>query len=285
MDPNDPRHGTYSGGQAHIRGKTPMCDPCHTAHLRYRRRRRYDEALGRPRMTDASPVIRHLERLRSLGVTVRDIAQNSGVSDSTIDELLNRPRDTIRADNAAALLSTTPPPTPTGLVPSLGTIRRIRALSRLGWAMRDIERVSGVKLHTLREISSAEPPHVKVSNAEGVAAAYAELCMALPPSGRTASQVRSKAAAKGWPPPLAFDDIDDPTTHPSGVLTSKTRDHKPKDVVEEAVVLALVQGRPVESNRAEKVEAMRRWLAAGRSERSLCSLHGWHEGRYGRNAA
>ena len=42
----------------------------------------------------------------------------------------------------------------------------------------------------------------------------------------------------------------------------------------------LLDGQRVPSTVAEKHEAMAQWLAAGRSERSLCALHGWKEGRY-----
>lgn len=44
-DPNDPRHGTYRGWQAHHRAKgAPACDPCTRAHREYNAK--YD--LGRP---------------------------------------------------------------------------------------------------------------------------------------------------------------------------------------------------------------------------------------------
>lgn len=219
MTPDDPRHGTYPGGQAHIKAgdKLKTCPPCHQAFLRYRRRRRYDISLGRPRQVPTGPVVDHLHRLRDRGVTVLAVAEMAGVSTSLIDELLNRPRPMMRSDNAAALLATKPDPVPSGHTVGIGTIRRIRALGAIGWSMADIERASGgkVKLETLRDISSTERPTVTTQTRDAVAAAFEKLCMTTP-IGRTAAQVRVKAAQKGWPPPLAYNDIDDPNEEPRG---------------------------------------------------------------------
>jgi hypothetical protein len=175
-----------------------------------------DAAFGRPRMVPSRPVTEHLRNLRASGVIVSAIAERAGVSSSLIDELLNRPRELIRSDNASALLATKPEPAPFGYVAGIGTIRRIRALGAIGWSMRDICQASSgaVSIESLRDINSVERPFVLTRTHVAVAAVYEELCMRTPPSGRTASQVRVKAAMKGWLPPLAWDDIDDPAEQP-----------------------------------------------------------------------
>lgn len=288
MDPLDPRHGTYAGGQAHTRAREKMCDPCHEAHLRYRRQRSYDIFRGRTRTVPTGPVIEHLQTLRTQGVSVRVIAARSGVSESLVDELLSRPREVIRRDNAEALLGTNPQPTRMGYVPAVGTIRRIRALARIGWSMQEVARASGgrVRLDTLRAVNSVEPEKVRYVTKEAVDDAYRELCMRIPPKGRTPSQVRTRAIRKGWLPPLAYDDIDDPREAPVvPVPATRAADGKllPQDKadVDESVVLRLLDGdTTIQSTRAEKVEAMRRWLSWGRSEKSLCAIHGWKDSRY-----
>lgn len=52
------------------------------------------------------------------------------------------------------------------------------------------------------------------------------------------------------------------------------------DRLDEVVVDRLVALRRVPASRAEKVEAMHRWLLMGRSEKSLCEAHGWRTSRY-----
>ncbi len=46
------------------------------------------------------------------------------------------------------------------------------------------------------------------------------------------------------------------------------------------IVDRLLAGEHLKSNRAEKEEAMRRWLANGGSEAELCRIHGWKTDRY-----
>jgi hypothetical protein len=106
---------------------------------------------------------------------------------------------------------------------------------------------------------------------------YERLCMTLP-TDRYAKRTRAHAARKGWAPPLAWDDIDDPAERPAGRYNER-RHH---DDIDPAVVDRLLAGKPTRSTRAERDEAMRRWKAMGRPERALCEALGWKDGRYGK---
>jgi hypothetical protein len=99
-------------------------------------------------------------------------------------------------------------------VPSIGVIRRVRALMRIGWRSADIAEVCGW--------SSAEAvtnlmrrKYVNHKTAATIRAAYDQL------SGTPGASIvaRRRAEAAGWPPPLAWDDIDDPNARPVGVRT------------------------------------------------------------------
>lgn len=155
-------------------------------------------------------------------------------------------------------------------IDATGTIRRIRALMALGWRYRDIDNLAGY------QTSRASWAHnlvvqqrVHIDTAERVARIYDELSMSRGPSNR----LRNLAAKNGWAPPLAWDDIDDPAEQPK---LGGNRD----DQIDRVIVDRLLAGERVASSSAEKVEAMRRWLATGGSERSLCRMHGWKDGRY-----
>lgn len=271
------------------------------------------------------------------------------------------------------------------LVDSLGTSRRIHALMAIGWT------AAGIAAHgpwatgdALLEL--AKRPRVHIDNRDAVARIYDQLCMTPGPSDHT----RRRALAKGWAPPLAWDDIDldtkpsalcavDDCPRPlsrrgwcemhyrrwqrSGTTTGtgktgrprgddasynavhlrlgrergKAREHscscgreaqtwsydhgdsaalldergrpystdldhyqplcvpchnrrdkqakRDREAADDqdfdpVVVDRLLTGNRVPSTRADKVEAMRRWMATGRSQRSLCRVHGWQESRY-----
>lgn len=153
-------------------------------------------------------------------------------------------------------------------VPAIGTQRRIQALMVLGWTSRDIaERCGWATPQAVTELLTARR-FIQRSTAALVAAAYDELSMRPGPS----AQNRVRCRRKGWAPPLAWDNIDDPDEVPN--FGGRDTD------VDPVVVERLLSGRRIPSTQAEKVEAMRRWLAQGRSEKSLCDAHGWKYGRY-----
>lgn len=105
-------------------------------------------------------------------------------------------------------------------VPSIGTVRRVRALMALGWRGPEIADAAGVSINTLRSIDYHGSTVVLAETARLVAMAYDRLSMTVP-EGAYANRTRILAAHRGWHPPLAWDDIDNPdeeprTTAPNG---------------------------------------------------------------------
>lgn len=96
------------------------------------------------------------------------------------------------------------------LVDTTGTVRRLRALMAIGWtAERIAEHGPWDTGEALLIISKRDTVHVDTR--DRVAAIYEQLCMTPGPSART----RRYAASKGWAPPLAWDNIDDPDETPA----------------------------------------------------------------------
>jgi hypothetical protein len=167
-----------------------------------------------------------------------------------------------------------------------GTRRRIQALMALGWSTRELDKMLGRRPSYVYRVLTGEGD-VYLTTANMIADLYDRLCMTRPRPATTegAAIVRrnvNMAARRGYVPPLAWNNIDDPDEVPAATTDPHGRN---RDDLDPVVVDRLVAGEHVESTRAERDEAMRRWRAAGRSERSLCELFGWHEGRYGRDAA
>lgn len=93
------------------------------------------------------------------------------------------------------------------MVDATGTRRRLRALVALGWPSTYLKTRIGAA-HIIFTDSAVVHPRT----AARVRALYDELGGTLGPAPRS----RTYAAAKGWPPPLAWDDdtIDDPAATP-----------------------------------------------------------------------
>lgn len=270
MTPDDPRHGTVAGAMQHWRDSEPVCLPCSKAHRRYAILCEIDRAKGNPRLTrlgeDAHAVI--------AGTTRTQLARATGLTPHKLSRLFysgpdtrvnRRTRDRILAARRGYYWT------------AIGIQRRLRALCAIGWSMRALEQETGDlgSGQLLRLLTRPSPQFVCRDFAERIIAAYERLSMT-PREGRGATRARNRAAANGWAPPLAFDDIDDPDERPSS-MDDTPRSH---DDVDPTNVERLLLGEHVDSTHAEKVEAMRVWLSWGKSENSLCEMHGWRASRY-----
>lgn len=94
-------------------------------------------------------------------------------------------------------------------VDALGTRRRIRALQAIGWRLRDISDDAGLPFKAMARYVVTDL--VSRHTADRIAAAYERLSMTPGPNGKAVRH----AARQGWPPPLAYDNIDDPLEQPT----------------------------------------------------------------------
>lgn len=169
-------------------------------------------------------------------------------------------------------------------VSSVGTARRMQALVALGWSFKTLGDMLQVSHDQARKWAWQTDTIIRATSAQRVAVVYDRLCMTPAPDSRNAKYARTVAARNGWVPPLAWDDIDDHDETPSPAWQPRcaTSTIQAKEY-DEVVVLRLLDGDTTiaaSATKAEKVEALRRWMSWGRPERELCGIFGWHEGRY-----
>lgn len=244
---------------------------------RYRKTRALKLLRGEPTsLTDATDAAAHIRAMFDLGWSFNALEQMAGgaVSSVTLNNLADARHPTVERNTHAAATSIpwTLAPTPlvddTAHVPTIGAARRVHALMRLGWPHAEL-RARGIESSHL---SRGTYRQMTAGKWRKVDAVYRELCMSVGPSTTTATRAR----AAGHASPLAWDDhIDVPDARPVGATkpgTDKAIDH--------VVVARLVAGERVPSTPAEKREAMRRWVADGKSARSLAVMHGWNDMRY-----
>lgn len=140
-------------------------------------------------------------------------------------------------------------------VPSIGSVRRIQALMRLGWTgtylceLLDLRRPN-LPVHT-------RYPTVRIATAEKIKQVYEDLLAAdvEGPSQRT----RDRAALHGFFPPQAWQglDIDHPDTVPHYDWTEPTVEIESLDQI---AIERAVSGERVTLTRAERIEAVKRLL-------------------------
>lgn len=200
----------------------------------YRRRR----AAGQTATVDAAVVRAHIEALREQGVTLRRIAAVSGVTRPTLYALMVGqpskglpPTRRVTHGVARRVLAVTvrdaalPVPDLDTLsdlarVNAVGPRRRVHALVALGWSLQQCADRLGIARRQLQDVLLVGD-QVSARTARAIRDLYDALCWEAPPADtrwQRSAVTRSKAMAraKGWPPPLAWDDdtIDDPAAGP-----------------------------------------------------------------------
>lgn len=132
-----------------------------------------------------------------------------------------------------------------------GITRRLQALRALGWTNSQIARLTGLYRATIRRIINDPHCMITPATARAITLTY-ERAAHHPPQPRTAQQeaavdqVRRSALDRGWAPPMAWDDIDDPRETPTGIRrpgVSATAD------VDEAILLLQLGTSPDEVTR------------------------------------
>jgi hypothetical protein len=106
---------------------------------------------------------------------------------------------------------------PSAFTHNVGTVRRLQALAVLGWPCQALGQHLGCSEQAVERMRSGRIPTVYVRTAARIAALYDELSMTPGPSALTAERSR----AKGWLPPLAWDEraLDVPEAAPASTPT------------------------------------------------------------------
>lgn len=218
LTPDDPRHGTYAGVVAHRKEGSKVCEPCKRARTKYAKQTRLNRLEGKPGHVSAAAVRRHLERLRAAGYSADEIPRLSGVSLGTVHRLLGDPDARVTRRVARQILAVPLPfPDEPVHVPKRGytdhgwiVARRLRALVAIGYTFQDLEDETGVARWRLRELANEGDGRVRCTTYWAVVDTYSRLSM----HPRDNAEARRTARERGWFPPFAWDDIDDPAERP-----------------------------------------------------------------------
>jgi hypothetical protein len=158
-------------------------------------------------------------------------------------------------------------------VPRTGTRRRLQALAAIGWTSTDLAVRLGVDRTAVSENMRYEGP-VLVTTAARTRALYDELSMTPGPS----AIARARALAKGWAPPLAWDDdtIDDPKAKP--YRQTKYEQTQTYRTVDEVAVERVLAGEVLELTEAEREVVVERLARLGLADGQIADRIGvWTE--------
>lgn len=226
MSKRNPRPHTTADWRCYIDGcRLPEC---REAWREYGANRNKQIAYGRVKTAhyvDSAPARARVAELKEQGIGQHAIAEGTGLHKTTLARVMRR--DRIWSTTADAILGFTPRVADLKArvkIDGTGTRRRLRALNAIGWTNTQLALRLGCSAENVRGIVAAYDSlngHVTAGTARKVAALYDELWDQAPPAPDAYHRAENekckrRAAARGWAPPLAWDDatIDDPTAEP-----------------------------------------------------------------------
>lgn len=193
-----------------------------------------ERARGHRRYVPADNTRARLQGLVDANVSLRTIARASALSDTSVGRLVSGEQRFVRRTTArrvAALRFADVFEQAGGNVPSVGATRRVQALMAIGWRKSDLE-AAGVPASNL--ITRPDREWVAATGWRRTRDVYDRLSMTPGPS----QVCRDRARARGYLPPLAWDDdtIDDPRAVPATAAAG------PREVDQVAVDRAVAAG-------------------------------------------
>lgn len=197
------------------------CRACTDAATAWARRFQHARSQGRSLTVPIEPLRAHLDRLRTLGMTQREVAEASGVSQGTIRNIVEgrvRRCSHVTASRLIGVRDRTI--AGHGEVPAVGTVRRLRALACIGYDSLDLAPLLGCSAAYVRTLRRGQYRTVHATTHDTVRAAWDSLQSTPNPAGRRAIGF---ARRHQWAPPAAWDDgygphgIDNPDAEPIGV--------------------------------------------------------------------
>ncbi len=270
------QHGTHL---AHDKDGC-RCPECVAAARRHGKQQAYRTATGTSSYVPADRARSHVRALPD-ALTVGQIERRSGVNRTAIRVLIGDfpgrpPVRRITRTTEAALLAVTAQRVgdeSDGLVDATGTRRRLRALVALGWPLKHLQLRLGFSTRTVwllaGSTASDEAALVNVRTRDAVRRLYDDLSLTIPAPGRATTRARNIAGARGWPPPLAWDDdlIDDPAATPADCATTAP-------VIDHVAVELAVEIGGVHLNREERLLTVERLARAGLSDAEIAQRVG-----------
>jgi hypothetical protein len=211
-----PPHGTpgrYQGLRRHNRWQACRCNLCRAAALRTAKTQELRRLRGIPAYVDRSIVAAHVRLLLAAKWDRQTIADTAGVSRKTVFNVLNSTRANVQIGTAQALLKLRPEDAPSWR-PAFGAMRRVRALSAMGWPLWWTAEQAGLSETGIRDICSGRTQMVSRERFDAIDRVYRAHAMRLGPS----DVARTVARAKHWATAAAWNDIDDPNDQPHSVI-------------------------------------------------------------------
>jgi len=197
------------------------CAKCRQAMADYSRLRYREMAYGRWQANEpAAASEAQIKAWHAAGFTLRDLIQATGLPEKVISDLLYGLRKSVRGVTAQAIREAQPTRIATSRIPAVGSMRRLQALTWVGWPLIEVSARSGVSKSILSQARGGHRRMLAYGTHQSIVAVFDELWDQAPPDNQASRDAAARARREGWAPPAAWDDdtIDDPRAKPFGLV-------------------------------------------------------------------
>jgi len=164
-----------------------------------------------------------IQRLQRFGFTQSSIAEMTGVSRATLHNIASRKYITsdwrlFEQLNNIQYMKAFETVQDGHYVPAYPTVRRMQALSRIGWTNGAILAELQAEGLEIRQVKTwyQLADHILIENHRAMERVYDRLSLTQGPSNRGATIAKNK----GWAPPMSWDNLLDPFERPKGLLNA-----------------------------------------------------------------
>jgi transcriptional regulator with XRE-family HTH domain len=289
--PPDHKHGATSNCRSN---HNCSCTPCRASYNAANARRYRLKAYGKwegVSYISADPLRARLREFEAAGFTYRHVADAANVDPITLWRLLggkNRANPTklparVHPITSARVLALAAPSidtlSPHILVSPIPTVRRIHALMTLGWSQTRLAEKIGLSQADVSRLT--RQTLVTVKSHRTIADLFEQLWNVEPPEVTTGDRVsvsktKRLAAARGWLPPMAWDDIDTdpapPTTSPVAHDDEDDAEQPEEPYIDEVLVANAMTGEDVHLSPHERAIAVARLNAQKISDYRIAEI-------------
>lgn len=196
-------HGTVT---EYVKGC--KCFRCRIARSQWEKRRKQAIADGKPFSTTGQITAARIELFLAAGLTVKAIGEPLGMEGPVLQRIVNEPDGMVLRSTEERVLSLQLSDIEPGRIAAIGSCRRLRDLSLIGWRLPVIAEAAGVSENTVRNVALYKSKTIASTTARALIRAFDTLSKAdAPTDPRSASWAR-KSEARGWKRAGHWDDID-----------------------------------------------------------------------------
>lgn len=187
------------------------CFMCRVAKSNWERARSQAARDGVPYTTTCAESAARLELFLAAGFTYKAIGRPMFMDGRELKRIVENPDGMMLRSTQEKIMNLRVSQIDPGKVPALGSMRRLRDLSLLGWRLNWIAQEAGLSENTIRNVTLGRTTVIMGTTAKAILDVHEVLSREVPPDDPKSRSWARKSHKRGWSRIAAFNDPDQET--------------------------------------------------------------------------